>query len=165
MPFRREHVMSSFKGETTSGFPERGETVMSLATARRMLPLVQRIVADFLEQQKACDRLQPEQSRLERVRRSLTWPERQQRYRIQEELAQAEREMQGARQELEGLGVTLLDSAEGRVGFPTLVNNRRAFFSWQPGEEALHSWHFAEESVCRPIPQAWLKEISLSGKY
>jgi hypothetical protein len=59
--------------------------------------------------------------------------------------------------------VTLLDDDQGRVGFPTMVNNRRAYFSWRLGEDGLHSWHFAEESACRPIPAAWLKELTLSG--
>jgi hypothetical protein len=60
--------------------------------------------------------------------------------------------------------VVLLDDLQGRVGFPTLVNNRRAYFSWHPGEEGLHSWQFADEDIARPIPMAWLKEISFSGK-
>jgi len=62
------------------------------------------------------------------------------------------------------LGLTLLDAEIGRVGFPTLVNDRRAYFSWRPGEEGLHSWHFAEESMCRPIPSAWRNEITLARK-
>ena len=48
------------------------------------------------------------------------------------------------------------------LGLP-MVNNRRAYFSWQLGEEGLHSWHFLEETACRPIPTTWLKELSLSG--
>ena len=66
--------------------------------------------------------------------------------------------------ELQTLGVSLLDAEEGRVGFPTMVNNRPAYFTWRPGEDGLHSWQFAEESVCRPIPLSWFKETSFSGK-
>jgi hypothetical protein len=58
----------------------------------------------------------------------------------------------------------LLDNEQGRVGFPTMVNDRRAYFSWHTGEDGLHSWQFADEDVTRPIPLAWLKEISFSGK-
>jgi hypothetical protein len=144
--------------------PERGDVILSLSTAQRMLPLVQHIVEDIRSSQEALARLAPEQEQLFRVRRSLAWPERQRRYQIQEEIAGAERRLSEAHEEMQGLGLTLLDAEIGRVGFPTLVNDRRAFFSWQPGEEGLQSWHFAEESMCRPIPAAWMREISLARK-
>jgi hypothetical protein len=128
-----------------------------------MLPLVQRIVEDFLIAQKSLARLQPEEEILDGKKRSLDWPGRQRRYRLKEELAYTENLLLAAREELEVLGVVLLDPDVGRVGFPTMVNNRQAFFSWRPGEEGLHSWHFAEETQCRPIPPAWLKEISMSA--
>jgi len=161
--------MNGSTGNTASNAPERPErrdTVMSLVTARRMLPLVERVVRDILDQQKILDRLNPEQDRLDRHRRDLVWLERQRRYQIREEVAVAEKHMRGALDELQGLGLALLDADTGRIGFPTIVNDRRAFFSWQPGEEAIRSWHFVEEAVCRPIPPAWLKagEISLMGK-
>ncbi len=144
--------------------PEREDIVLSLSTAQRMLPLVQRIVEDVMRGQHTLVRLQPERDRLFRQRRSLAWPERQRHYQVQEEITAAERGLEEAHEEMQGLGLTLLDSEIGRIGFPTLVNDRRAFFSWQPGEDGLHSWHFAEESVCRPIPAAWMREISLAGK-
>ena len=58
----------------------------------------------------------------------------------------------------------LLDEVTGRIGFPTMVNERRAYFSWQPGEETLRSWRFADEDADRPIPASWLKELSLTKK-
>ena len=161
--------MNGSTGNTASNAPERPErrdTVMSLVTARRMLPLVERVVRDILEQQKTLDRLNPEQDRLDRHRRDLVWLERQRRYQIREEVAVAEQHMRGALDELQGLGLALLDADTGRIGFPTIVNDRKAFFSWQPGEEGIRSWHFVEESTCRPIPAQWLKagDISLMGK-
>ena len=45
-----------------------------------------------------------------------------------------------------------------KIGFPTIVNNRPAYFSWIPGDEALRFWHFADEIARRPIPPAWLRE-------
>jgi hypothetical protein len=158
--------MSGSTENMASGTPEqRGEVVFNLSTVQRMLPLVQRIIGDFLQSQKVVDRLAPEQDRLDRQRRELAWPERQRRYQVREELSVAERELQEAMIELQVLNVALLDPETGRVGFPTLVNNRRAFFSWKPADEGLHFWHFAEESIIRPIPSAWLKEISLISKH
>jgi len=161
--------MSGFPGNTASNAserPDRRETAMNLLTARRMLPLVQRIVEDILSDQKSLERLQPEQERLERHRRDLRWPERQRRYQIQEEITGLERRLQDAASELQGLALALLDARAGRIGFPTIVNDRRAYFSWRPGEDTIRSWHFAEETACRPIPASWLKvgDISLTGK-
>jgi hypothetical protein len=159
--------MSSSKGFRTpdaSDKPERGEVNLSLKTVQRMLPLVQRIVDDILASQKAVLRLQPQEQSLDRQKRELTWPERQRRYQIKDEITLAETNLQDALGELRELGVVLLDTDQGRVGFPTLVNNRRAYFSWRAGEEGLHSWQFADEDLTRPIPSAWLKEISFSGQ-
>src|SRR5437879_5186801 len=96
-------------------------SVLSLTTARRMLPLVQHIVGDLLASRRGLSQLQPEEDRLHRIRRTLTWPERQRRYAIQEELAKLERDFKEALVEMEGLGVALLDADQGRVGFPTKV--------------------------------------------
>ncbi len=161
--------MSGFPGNTASNAserPDRRESAMNLLTARRMLPLVQRIVQDILNDHKTLKRLQPEQDRLDRQRRDLRWPERQRRYQLHEEITGVERHLQEAYQELQGLCLALLDEDVGRIGFPTIVNDRRAYFSWRPGEETIRFWHFAEESVCRPIPASWLKvgDISLTGK-
>jgi hypothetical protein len=159
--------MSGTKGFRTpdaSDKPERGETNLNLKTVQRMLPLVQRIVDDILASNKAVERLQPQERALDRQKRVLDWPERQRRYHIKEDLAEADMSLQNALVELRELGVVLLDGDLGRVGFPTIVNNRRAYFSWRPGEDGLHSWQFADEDVTRPIPMAWLKEISFSGK-
>ena len=58
---------------------------------------------------------------------------------------------------MDGLGVALLDVDAGRIGFPTLVNKRRAFFSWLPGEETLSFWQYADDGERRPIPASWTK--------
>jgi hypothetical protein len=148
--------------EKTSG----RSAALNLATARRMLPLVQRIIRDLLEHRQRVLQLLPEQDRLNRRRQVLAWPERARRYQVQEELADASRLVQEALTELTSLGVVLVNMEEGRVGFPTVVNGRPAYFSWRNGEEGLHSWHFPEESGRRPIPASWARSanISLSAK-
>jgi hypothetical protein len=150
-----------------SGAPDkpRRDKVFNLPTAQRMLPLVRQIIADVMTQQHNLDRLQPEQDRLDRHRRDLAWPERRRRYQVREEVAVAEQAMECAVAELTELGVALLDSETGRVGFPTVVNGQQAYFSWREGEERISTWHFVEESKCRPIPPGWSKigDISLTG--
>jgi hypothetical protein len=153
--------MSGSTENTAHGAPDRpgaGEVTLSLTTVRAMLPLVQRVIADITHYQRELDRLLPEQDRLDRQRRDLTWPERARRYQVREEAKAADRSLQDAHDELAHLGVVLLDVDEGRVGFPTVVNNRRAFFSWRRGEEGVNHWHFTDEMTRRPIPAAWAKE-------
>jgi hypothetical protein len=143
----------------TSGASEQDggrDIVLTWTTSHRMLPLVQRIIEDITRHRQALAQLLPEKSRLERQRRSLSWPERAARYRLQEETNDLERYLEEEFAELEVLGVTLFDADCGQVGFPTLVNNRRAYFSWRPGEEDLRSWHFAGENLRRPVPVSWM---------
>jgi hypothetical protein len=161
--------MNGSTGNTASGAfetPGRREAVLNLTTARRMVPLVRRIITDLARARQDLARLQPEQERLDRQRRTLSWPERSRRYQLREEIAAADLALQEARAELEVLGVVLVDEEVGAIGLPTLVNGRRAFFSWMPGEEGLKFWHFAGETLRRPIPASWTKadDTTLTGK-
>jgi hypothetical protein len=146
-------------GDTTSSQsekPERRDPVFALATAQRMLPLVRRVVRDILQSGQALARLQPEKAVLDRQRRTLAWPERARRYQLRDEIAVHEETQLDAVAELEGvLGVVLLDTETGRVGFPTIINDRRAFFSWEPGEDGVLYWHFASDETRRLIPASW----------
>lgn len=160
--------MNGSKGNAAfnaSEMPERRDVVLSLNTASRMLPLVQRVVDDIVVSHNVLDRLQPEQDRLDRHKRDLCWLERQRRYQVHEEVATAERKLGEAREELGSLGVALLEPAIGKIGFPTVVNDRKAYFCWTPGEKQLNNWHFVEETSPRPIPASWWKasEPSLSA--
>jgi hypothetical protein len=122
-----------------------------------MLPLVGRIAVDVRRLHAELARLVPERDRLERERRTLAWPERSRRYELAEEVAATEKDYADARAELEVVGVALLDPAVGLVGFPTVVNDRPAFFSWQPDEEGLNFWNFAGDTIRRPVPADWTK--------
>jgi hypothetical protein len=146
--------------------PGRKATTLNLTIAQNMLPLVRRIVDDILHDQDQLDRLMPEQNRLDRQRRDLSWPERARRYQVREEVSLAERRLEEAFAELASLGLQLLENYEGRVGFPTIVNGRRAFFCWQPGDEGIGYWQFPDDTIRRTIPASWTKsgEGSLSGK-
>jgi hypothetical protein len=142
--------------------PERRHEVFALGTARRMLPLVRHVVHDLVQARQVLARLQPEKATLDRQRRNLAWPERSRRYQLDEEIAVYEERLQDALAELEGvLGVVLLDADSGRVGFPTKINERQAFFSWQPSEEGLQYWHFAGDGTRRQIPTSWSAAVDV----
>jgi hypothetical protein len=127
-----------------------------------MLPLVNRIVGDIVRLVARVGVIEPEKERLDRQRRDLVWPERQRRYQLTEELGRAVTDLHDARLELDALGVVLLDAEVGLVGFPTLVNNQRAFFSWKIGEEGVEFWQFADSTRRRPVPAAWKDVHALS---
>src|SRR5262249_53529106 len=163
---RKSDAMSGSRSYPTSDAsesPEHGEVVLSLKTVHKMLPLVQQIANDIVASFRTMERLHPEEERLDRGRRSLDWPGRKRRYEIKEELAKAQADLKVAQAELHELGVVVLDDLQGRFGFPTMVNNRQAYFSWHVGEDGLHNWRFADEDADRPIPAAWLKELSFAG--
>jgi hypothetical protein len=162
--------MNGFTENRASGASERpGESdrVLTWDAGVAMLPLVGRIAADVVRHHRQLAALRPELGRLDRQRRTLDWPQRARRYELAELTAAAELELQSALAELEVLGVALLDAAMGLVGFPTLVNNRRAFFTWKLDEESLQFWNYAGDTVRRPVPEAWTKaakEPSASGR-
>jgi hypothetical protein len=148
----------------TSGSYGRGsgsDTVLTWTAANRMLPLVRLIVDDLAASHKRLIQIQPEIDRLDRHRRTLAWPERSRRYALQEEIANQERNSSHARTELDELGLTLIDQDLCQIGFPTMVNNRKAFFSWRPGEQTISYWHFIDDTDRRPIPASWTKTAEL----
>ncbi len=152
--------MNGFTEPGTSGTSEGlayHDRVLTWDASLAMLPLVGRIAADVARLHGELGRLVPERDRLERERRTLAWPERSRRYELEEEVAAVEKDFADARAELEVVGVALLDAARGLVGFPTVVNDRPAFFSWQPGEEGLNYWNFAGDTNRRPVPADWTK--------
>jgi hypothetical protein len=140
------------------------DAVLTWGTAGRMLPLVKSIIEDLAGHHRSLMRLLPEKERLDRRRRNLSWPERSRRYLLQEELAREEQGINNAMAELDSLGLSLIDADYSQVGFPTLVNNRRAFFSWRPGEESIQYWHFADDLDRRSIPMAWTKATETRTK-
>ncbi len=152
--------MSGFTGRRSSGSTGRrgqGDMVFAWGPARAMLPLVGRVVDDLVRLHARLEELRGDAARLERRRLALGWPERARRYRLLEETKAAARELRSVRDELAGLGVTVLHEASGLVGFATVVNEREAFFSWRPGEEGLDFWNFAGDPARRPVPESWIK--------
>ena len=145
--------MSGFT-ENLSGASERrgaAERLLTWGESRAMLPLVGRVMKDVMRHRQRLAELNPERDLLERRRHNLDWPQRQRRYRIHEEILTAEKELIAVEAELDALGVVLLDADTGMAGFPTMVNNRAAFFSWRSEEEGLIYWNFADD-LRPPVP-------------
>ncbi len=153
-------MSGSNETRASEAFEKRGshDRPLTWVAASRMLPLVRRVVADVLDCQRRLAQMHPEKDRIDRHRHDLSWPERARRYHLDEDIAAGERALRGAFTELDALGVSLLDVETGRVGFPTKINKRPAFFTWLPGEETLGFWQYAADDERRPIPVGWTKE-------
>jgi hypothetical protein len=157
--------MSGYSKKTAQAFrpPGPNEPLFELPTVIKMLPLVRKIADDLLAGRKQLAELRSIQSRLERHRKDLSWPERRHRYQVQDSLVEADKRLRSLTTELESLGIAIVDRATAQLGFPTIVNNRLAFFSWIPGEETVTFWHYdGEESRRRPIPEAWYQPLPLA---
>ena len=152
--------MSGFTENRASDASEQpsGEAViLTWGAATAMLPLVGRIAADMVRIHDRLIRLRPEKERLDRLRHSLAWPDRARRYQLQEETESLVRDLQDAMAELDVLGLSLLHGPTGLIGFPTMVNDKPAFFSWRPGEESLAFWNYADDLLRRPVPANWTR--------
>jgi hypothetical protein len=159
--------MSGFTDYQASGASDVGrktETILTWAQAQAMLPLVQRVARDIVHQHEELAHLHLEKEGLDEKRFKLEWPGRERRYQVAEEILRREGELMNARSEMEFLGVALLDEEEGRVGFPTLVNDQRAYFTWKPGDELVAFWQFADSTRRRPVPEEWKDTLVSSGK-
>ena len=142
----------------TSGARRGREELLTWEAASAMLPLAGRIAGDIVQHVESLTRFVPEKADLDARRQELDWPGRHRRYELQREIARLEEEMRQVRAELESLGVVLLDAASGLVGFPTIVNEQRAFFSWKPGESCLAYWNYLGHSERHSVPPAWTKQ-------
>jgi hypothetical protein len=150
-------MSGSIENQTPGASERSGATdrVLTWHASRAMLPLVGRIARDVADLHARLGRLRPELAQLESNRVHLDWPKRRRRYQLEEDVRAAEAELRAAAAELDLLGVALLDEAAGLVGFPTLVNERRAHFSWRPGEEVLGFWSYAGETARHAVPEEW----------
>jgi hypothetical protein len=142
----------------------RPQVVFNLGTARRMVPLLRRIVGDILLGQRSLEQLGLEQEALDQQKRTLDWPQRHRRYHVHEDYILAQRNLQDALAELEVLNVRLIDPLDGQVGLPTVVNGQLAFFSWKPTESTVQFWHFAAEKLRRTIPASWNETAAFPSK-
>jgi hypothetical protein len=151
--------MSGFTGHRApeAESPEPGGQVFTWGAARAMLPLVARVADDLVRLHAHLDAVRPELADLERSRRSLAWPGRRRRYVLLDEEEATARELRAVQAELAGLGVAVLHGPSGLVGFPTIVNEQAAYFSWRPGEDGLGFWNFAGDPARRPVPEGWTK--------
>jgi len=133
------------------------EDVMTWELANSMLPLVARIVEDLMASDRQLLLTEEKRNLLYSKKAQLDWKGRSNLYHSQDEIKRLSAHLRFLLVELEQVGLTLLDAERGLIGFPTLVNNRRAFFTWKPGETEIHWWSYSCESDRRQVPASWKK--------
>lgn len=129
-----------------------------LAQADTMLPLVSHIAEEIQAHWQRLVELEKEQIDLERRRRELTWPQRERRYAVNDEINTEQAKLRDSVLELEDLNVILVDPVVGETAFPTMVQGRKAYFVWRVGAENVKWWCFANEPQRRVIPESWRKK-------
>jgi hypothetical protein len=127
-----------------------GRKVFDVAGARDMLPLVRSIVADLLDAQAAVAAIQ----------RALTTAEQDgspkaEAWRLGDELADRQKRLAAVQLELKKLGVHLLDTGRGDVGFPTIVNGALAYLVLRGEDDDVYHWRYCDQPRFRPIPKSW----------
>ena len=132
--------------------------IMTLENAETMLPLASRVAEDLKVISSRVRLLRSEKNFYDKKKKKLNWKERRRAYEVTDELYFSELTLENIMVELKAIGVEPLIPELGLVGFPTLVNNRKAYFSWKPGEPCICYWNFVEELNRRPVPPTWYQD-------
>ncbi len=113
--------------------------------AERTLPLVERIVADIVEENRVLAVLLPELrlSRL-RARRAAAGAPPPELERLRSEVARTTARLESCPGELKQLGCSLHDP-DGTVDFPFRIGEHTVSLCWRLGEDSIRHWHPAGE--------------------
>lgn len=152
------------KPTRTAGRRASAPVSISLTQAERMLPLVSHIGNEIRDRWLQLAQLEREQSDLDRRRHTLDWPSRSRRYQITDEINGQRARLQDAVGELETLQALLVDPVQGEIAFPTLVQNKRAYWVWTLGDTQIEWWCFANEPHRRAVPPSWRKRRDAAAK-
>ena len=119
--------------------------IFTIDQANRALPLVSRVVADIVHQQKAVCELE---ERLHNYH-AAAWEACQEHYTL------ALERLRDLIDELSDVGCQLRDWRRGIVDFPAYLNGRRVNLCWRLGEPRICHWHEPEAGYrCRqPIDE------------
>jgi hypothetical protein len=129
--------------------------VYDVPSAQESCVLVRRVVADLLATRV---RLTHEECQLRGPADVASPSEKINRRRRLDRIAALRSEVSELTAELEQIGVKLLNSGTGLVGFPTIVNGALAYLLYRHEDDALRFWRYRDERKQRPIPTSWFAE-------
>ena len=128
--------------------------LFTIEQARAMLPLLRLIVTDIsLSHRELTER----KSNLRRMLRRNEGKARFQIYdaeitEIQEDLKNETSHLEDYVSELEQLGVILRSAHDGIVDFPTVIDDRPAYYTWQMEQQDIVDFHRADETTADRKP-------------
>lgn len=139
-----------------------------LSEAQATVPLVRHILADLTSVYANVHRTRRIVRMLDGCQKSSNYACRRQIHQAQADLALAEKHLHSVTEELEDLGVAILDPARGMVGFPFFWSPsvgskrvRRAMFLLKLSDDAakgICQWRFLGESTEHAVPSHWTQE-------
>jgi hypothetical protein len=106
--------------------------------ANRTLPLVRRIVEDFVREH---ERWQDAVGRLDLLVAASADMVDLRLVALEREVQTIARDLDSFQGELEALDIQLKDRRLGLVDFPTELDGRRVLLCWRLGEESVQYWH------------------------
>jgi hypothetical protein len=124
--------------------------VFDVAGAREMLPLVRSIIADVLDAQASVAMSQRALTAAE-----LDGADKAEIWRAGDDLGERHKRLAAVQSELKKLGVHLLDTGRGDVGFPTIVNGALAYLVLRGEDDDVYQWRYCDQPKFRPIPKSW----------
>lgn len=141
-----------------------------LAEAEAMIPLARQVLADVTTAYAKDRSLSRRVEIVAGCRRSAKYEVRRRHQGLQQQHDDAQRRLAQATDELEQLGLVLIDPVHGIAGFPFLWATeqnskkiRQALFLlrlWDEPEDGLRFWRFEAESRDRKVPVHWREEFS-----
>jgi hypothetical protein len=141
-----------------------------LSEAEGMGPLVRSILADVAD--AAAERVEAERhaKRAEALRSHKDYSKRLVYQQASQAVARADERISRCHQELEQLGVELVDAEDGVAGFPFKWSRnsnsrkvRKAYFLLKLSDDpmvGIQSWRFSGEREERRVPPHWLGQLS-----
>jgi len=128
-------------------------TVFSLEQAAAMLPLLRLIVADIsLGHRDLTDRRADLHSLIRRKKPQIDEFYSEEIEETRQDLVTESRQLDDYIEELENLGVILRSAQEGIVNFPTLVDDKIAYFIWRMGDKEITHWYRPAEGYADRKP-------------
>jgi hypothetical protein len=124
--------------------------VFDVAGAREMLPLVRSIIADLLDAH-ACVAM----SQRALAAAEQDGADKAEIWRAGDDLSERQKRLTAVQSELKKLGVHLLDTGRGDVGFPTIVNGALAYLVLRGEDDDVYQWRYCDQPRFRPIPKSW----------
>lgn len=146
--------MPSFEESSRTRRPiRRRRIVFELPVAEQTLPLVRRILADIVESHARLRHLSLRARKLNGSERN--WSKRSESFKAHDQIKVLEKLLDDYKEELNQLGVKLLDKAHGVVGFPTIVNGSLAYLVFRNEDDGIWYWRYRDQPKLRSIPDCW----------